>query len=106
MRNIVKRTVIIVLALLIAASLALYLHGVAIRKADAEYHAGLTKTLKVTSSDFAAEGDIPTRFTCLGSGEPPELEWNPYVPPCPPLGQHAYVFRVYALDVARLTDTG
>jgi phosphatidylethanolamine-binding protein (PEBP) family uncharacterized protein len=25
-----------------------------------------------------------------------------YVPPCPPLGQHAYVFRVYALDLSQL----
>src|SRR5882762_10108948 len=25
-----------------------------------------------------------------------------YAPPCPPLGQHEYVFRVYALDVDRI----
>jgi Raf kinase inhibitor-like YbhB/YbcL family protein len=27
---------------------------------------------------------------------------NEYTPPCPPLGQHQYVFRVYALNVDRI----
>jgi Raf kinase inhibitor-like YbhB/YbcL family protein len=25
-----------------------------------------------------------------------------YIPPCPPMGQHEYEFRVYALDVERI----
>jgi len=76
MKLIVKRIAIVALAILIAGSLALYLRGAGIRKDDAEYHAGFTKTLQVTSSDFAADGDIPARFTCLGPGPSPELEWK------------------------------
>jgi len=28
-----------------------------------------------------------------------------YAPPCPPMGKHRYVFRVYALDVAQIHPT-
>jgi Raf kinase inhibitor-like YbhB/YbcL family protein len=28
-----------------------------------------------------------------------------YMPPCPPLGKHRYVFRIYALDVAQIHPT-
>jgi hypothetical protein len=28
-----------------------------------------------------------------------------YTPPCPPLGTHQYIFRVYALDVGTLQTT-
>jgi Raf kinase inhibitor-like YbhB/YbcL family protein len=28
-----------------------------------------------------------------------------YTPPCPPMGKHRYVFRVYALDVAQIHPT-
>jgi hypothetical protein len=131
----------------------LYARAAADRHADMEYHALLTKSLQVTSSDLDANGSIPARFTCLGAGQSPDLKWDhapvdarsyavivvdfdvpsarfalhafthwlvynipadqhslpsgartpsAYTPACPPFGEHAYHFRVYALDLQQL----
>ena len=110
--------------------------------------------LQVTSSAFAANGEIPTQYTCEGADTMPPLQWSgappatrsyavivddpdapdPAAPtqtwvhlvalttatslgpdatfgtndfgkaawggPCPPVGRHRYVFKVYALDAA------
>ncbi|MBC7568454.1 MAG: YbhB/YbcL family Raf kinase inhibitor-like protein [Spirosoma sp.] len=129
------------------------------------YHAGLKKTLAVSSSSFPPEGDMPINCTCKGKEASPALSWEgsttdaeayavlmtdpdvpspdfplynlshwvlynlpasvgslpegvtteqlrmlggkagkngtgslAYIGPCPPIGRHAYIFRVYALD--------
>ena len=56
--------------------LTLYLRAAGVRKADTQYHSALTKSLKVSSSDFEASGSIPARFTCIGAGQSPDLEWD------------------------------
>ncbi len=132
---------------------------------DEAYHAGLKKTLTVSSSSFPPGGDMPINCTCNGNEASPALNWEgsttdaeayavlmtdpdvpspdfpvynlshwvlynlpasvrslpegvtteqlrmlggkigkngtgslTYIGPCPPLGRHAYIFRVYALD--------
>jgi phosphatidylethanolamine-binding protein (PEBP) family uncharacterized protein len=75
-KNIVKRVVVLFLAAIVCALLALYLHAASVRKDDAQYHAGLTKSLKLSSSAFAPNGNIPARFTCLGEGPSPDLTWD------------------------------
>src|SRR5580698_36633 len=76
MATIVKRTVIVLLALVIGALLVLYLRAAGDRRADLNYHAALTKSLRVSSSGFEPNGEIPARFTCLGAGQSPELTWD------------------------------
>ena len=47
----------------------------------------------------ASNADLQLRNIVVGNniaGEPQ------YAPPCPPLGQHQYIFRVYALDVDQI----
>jgi Raf kinase inhibitor-like YbhB/YbcL family protein len=153
MKNIVKRVVAILSAAVVCALLALYLRAASVRAADAEYHGALSKSLKVSSSGFEPNGNIPTRFTCLGEGQSPDLRWDDapadarsyavivvdfdvpapgfalqafthwmvydippdqhglaeaaktpiaYTPSCPPFGEHAYHFRVYALDLPKI----
>jgi phosphatidylethanolamine-binding protein (PEBP) family uncharacterized protein len=156
-KTIVNRVLIVTLAAFIGALLAFYLRAASVHRADAAYHAALTKSLQVRSGDFEPNGYIPARFTCLGEGPSPDLKWdnapadarsyavivvdfdvpsprfalhafthwvvynippdqhalagaaktpNAYTPPCPPMGEHAYDFRVYALDVPKLDITG
>ncbi len=49
--------------------------------------------------------NIPATTTAILEGETPQgvvgknsLGQNNYVPPCPPTGQHRYIFHAYALD--------
>jgi len=70
------RVLLIALAALIAAMLLVWLHGSNARRIDATYHAGLAKTLLITSSSIPADGEIPPSFTCQGTGVSPELDWK------------------------------
>ena len=154
---------LLVLLVIIAAGMRMY----AKRQRDTEqaYHAGLRKTLVVSSSSFPPGGDLPINCTCKGKEVSPALSWEStttdaeayavlvtdpdvpspdfplynlshwvlynlpasarslpegvtteqlrmlggkigkngtgnlaYIGPCPPIGRHAYIFRVYALD--------
>lgn len=63
------------------------------RHADVAYHAALAKTLAVGSETFSANGEIPTAFTCRGSGNSPELKWD-HVPP----GTQSFVLTMVDWD--------
>ncbi len=153
--------------LLLIAVVAIGMRINAKRQRDNEqaYHAGLKKTLTVSSSSFPPGGDMPIDCTCKGKEASPALSWEgsttdeeayavlvvdpdvpspnfplynlshwvlynlpasvkslpkgvtteqlrmlggkvgkngtgslAYIGPCPPVGRHAYIFRVYALD--------
>jgi len=153
--------------LLLIAIVAVGMRINAKRQRDNEqtYHAGLKKTLTVSSSSFPPGGDMPINCTCKGKEASPALSWEgsttdaevyavlmtdpdvpspnfplynlshwvlynlpasvrslpegvtteqlrmlggktgrngtgslAYIGPCPPIGRHAYIFRVYALD--------
>ncbi len=153
--------------LLLIAIVAVGMRINAKRQRDNEqtYHAGLKKTLTVSSSSFPPGGDMPINCTCKGKEASPALSWESsttdaeayavlmtdpdvsspnfplynlshwvlynlpasvrslpegvtteqlrmlggktgrngtgslaYIGPCPPIGRHAYIFRVYALD--------
>ena len=153
--------------LLLTAIVAVGMRINAKRQRDNEqtYHAGLKKTLTVSSSSFPPGGDMPINCTCKGKEASPALSWESsttdaeayavlmtdpdvsspnfplynlshwvlynlpasvrslpegvtteqlrmlggktgrngtgslaYIGPCPPIGRHAYIFRVYALD--------
>ncbi|MDY0020669.1 MAG: YbhB/YbcL family Raf kinase inhibitor-like protein [Anaerolineae bacterium] len=139
------------------------------QEADARYHAGIPRSIRLTSEAFADNGAIPALYSCSGEAISPPLAWTDlpegtrslvllatdqdiptanlkllefvhwvlydipadapaleagvsetafdasgiavgpngygkpgYYPPCPPFGSHAYVFRLYALDVDTL----
>jgi Raf kinase inhibitor-like YbhB/YbcL family protein len=56
--------------------------------------AGVTEILaKVTPAELQ-EHNVAVGLNVTGVPE--------YAPPCPPFGQHRYVFRIYALDVERI----
>jgi Raf kinase inhibitor-like YbhB/YbcL family protein len=162
----VKRLILIVAIVLIVVAAALAVYNVYVMNSDASYHATLNKTIRVTSSDFRHQQEMPSEFSCHGIGMSPQIAWSgapesvrsyaivatdidapapylrlfpvvhwvvyniptlqrelpqnvgasdlelrgirvarnvasqeAYAPPCPPLGQHRYVFRVYGLDL-------
>jgi Raf kinase inhibitor-like YbhB/YbcL family protein len=164
------RNILLVLVLLFIAAVALISWRASnARDADAEFHAGLTRTLTMRSESFGGGATIPSQFTCTGAGRSPQISWGDappmtasyaliaidwdvpspafrllgfthwtlydippallqldagisvkdlsdkgaksglnsggtvgYTPPCPPMGIHKYIFRVYALDVPQL----
>jgi len=65
------------------------------RRLETEYHAGLTKTLEVSSESFTANGDIPPVFTCRGVGHSPEVTWKNV-----PANAMSYVLIFIDWDVA------
>jgi Raf kinase inhibitor-like YbhB/YbcL family protein len=46
------------------------------RRADAQFHAGIARTLAVHSADFAGDGDMPVATSCRGAGRSPQLSWE------------------------------
>jgi len=155
---------LIVVVIVLAAGYSAYA-----RSADAQYHAGLSKSFQVTSANFQPDQEIPVEYSCKGAGISPEIKWTNapqgtksyaliatdwdapspslrlmavshwvlynipaevnevaekatnddlkkqnisvglniagaegYAPPCPPLGIHQYIFRVYALDLDKI----
>ena len=162
----VKRLILIVGMVLTLVAAALAVYNVYVMKMDVSYHATLMKTIRVTSSDFKHQQEMPIQFSCRGIGMSPQIAWSgapetvrsyaivatdidapapylrlfpvvhwlvynipravreipqnvggsdlelrgirvgrnvasqeAYAPPCPPLGRHQYVFRVYGLDL-------
>lgn len=62
---------LIVAIVLIAAGYSAYL-----RSADADYHAGLTKSLDVSSSDFRAGQEMAVEYSCTDGGLSPHIRWT------------------------------
>jgi Raf kinase inhibitor-like YbhB/YbcL family protein len=57
--------------------------------------------------------NIPPTTSRIGEGDTPQATagtttsgTNEYQGPCPPLGQHRYFFKVYALDTSLRLETG
>jgi Raf kinase inhibitor-like YbhB/YbcL family protein len=46
------------------------------RQADAEFHAGIARSLTVRSADFPADGDMPIASSCRGGARSPQLSWE------------------------------
>ena len=66
----------LVIPLLIVGGLALLVWRMLARQqAEAKYHAGLARSIKISSAAFADNGDIPPEFSCEGLGMSPPLEW-------------------------------
>ena len=49
---------------------------VARQRAEAAYHAGLTKSIQVRSDMFEDDGDMPVECSCEGEGISPSLQWS------------------------------
>jgi Raf kinase inhibitor-like YbhB/YbcL family protein len=74
------RALFVVIPLLIVGGLVLLVwRMVARQQAEAKYHAGLARSIKISSAAFEDGGDIPTEFSCEGQGISPPLEWA-YLP--------------------------
>lgn len=43
---------------------------------DSEYHRVLESSIEVRSDDFEHLGEMPVRFSCVGDGISPHLEWT------------------------------
>ncbi len=160
---------IAILLLLLIGGILFMLARPNAQQADARYHVGIPRSIRLTSEAFTDNGDIPALYSCNGEALSPPLAWADlpggtrslvllatdqdiptpnlrllefvhwvlydipadattleagmsdaafntlgitvgpngygkpaYYPPCPPFGSHAYVFRLYALDVDTL----
>jgi Raf kinase inhibitor-like YbhB/YbcL family protein len=71
------RNILLAIFLLVLAGIALLIWRASdARKADAEFHTGLTRSLSMRSDGFAAGGQIPPQYTCKGAGGSPQISWS------------------------------
>jgi hypothetical protein len=69
-----RRVLLGLVAVLAAVILTRAVYSASVRRADANYHARLAKTLRITSDSFEPDGDIPSAFKCRGAGKSPDVE--------------------------------
>lgn len=63
--------------LLVAGGMAVLVwHMAARQRAEADFHAGLARSLQISSDDFEDRGDLPAACSCQGEGISPALEWT------------------------------
>jgi Raf kinase inhibitor-like YbhB/YbcL family protein len=72
----VKHALVGVLALLVLAAAVLPVLAWRERQADAQFHAGIARTLVVRSADFQADAEMPVAASCRGQGRSPQLSWE------------------------------
>jgi len=71
------RALFVVIPLLIVGGAAFLVWRMAARQqAEAKYHAGLVRSIKINSDAFEDNGDIPAEFSCEGEGISPPLRWS------------------------------
>lgn len=71
------RVMLVAIPLLIVGGIAVLVWRMAARQqAEAKYHAGLVRSIKISSAAFEDNGDIPTEFSCEGKGISPPLKWT------------------------------
>jgi Raf kinase inhibitor-like YbhB/YbcL family protein len=76
-RSMKMRIAWIAIPFLIAGGIAILMWQMAARQqAEARYHAGLARSLQISSDAFQDRGDIPTAFSCEGAGTSPPLKWS------------------------------
>jgi Raf kinase inhibitor-like YbhB/YbcL family protein len=63
---------VVIAAVLVTTTMRVSRH----RRADAQYHSGIPKTLSVTSESFTAQADIPAQYSCRGRGLSPAIAWR------------------------------
>ncbi len=71
------RLFLVAIPLLILSGIAILVwRMIAQQQAEARYHAGLVRSLQISSDAFVDNGDIPVEFSCEGEGISPPLEWT------------------------------
>ena len=71
------RVVLVAIPLLILGGIAVLVWRMAARQqAEAKYHAGLVRALRISSDAFEDNGDVPSKFSCEGEGISPPLKWS------------------------------
>jgi len=89
------RVMLVAIPLLIVGGIAVLVwRMVARQQAEVEYHAGLARSIKISSAAFEDNGDIPTEFSCEGKGISPPLRWTNL-----PEGTQSLVLLVTAEDL-------
>lgn len=62
--------------LIVGGAAVLVWYMAARQRAEANYHAGLTRSLQISSDAFEDNGSIPAEFSCEGEGISPPLKWT------------------------------
>jgi phosphatidylethanolamine-binding protein (PEBP) family uncharacterized protein len=71
------RLVLAALPLLIVGGITILVWRMHVRqRADDQYHAGLVRSIQISSDAFEDQGDMPVQFSCEGEGISPLLRWS------------------------------
>jgi Raf kinase inhibitor-like YbhB/YbcL family protein len=72
-----KMRIVLAVPLLIVGGMAILAWRMTARQqAEARYHAGLARSIQISSAVFEDNGDIPSEFSCEGEGISPPLKWS------------------------------
>ncbi|MBN1814293.1 MAG: YbhB/YbcL family Raf kinase inhibitor-like protein [Anaerolineae bacterium] len=70
------RILLVAIPLLVVGGVAILMWRMyATQRAEAEYHARLVRSVRISSDAFVDNGNIPTEFSCEGEGISPPLKW-------------------------------
>jgi Raf kinase inhibitor-like YbhB/YbcL family protein len=71
------KVLLVAVPLLIVSGTAILVWRMAARQqAEARYHAGLTRSLQISSDAFEDSDSIPAEYSCEGEGISPPLKWS------------------------------